>query len=132
MFPLPIDPPSLYLGIEGEKIGRLCSISISSLHVPPLVNTYLIDFHVLGENTFDVKDIHGSSLRGVLEDSLVPKAVSDIRSVSLALYSHFEFCVNGVIALQLLELATRDYSLEYLAGLSKRLLNDAPLNSCQK
>jgi len=96
------------------------------------VNTYLIDVHVLGENTFDVKDIHGSSLRGVLEDSLVPKAVSDIRSVSLALYNHFGFCVNGVIALQLLELATRDYSLEYLAGLSKRLLNDAPLNSCQK
>jgi hypothetical protein len=49
---LAVDPPSLYLDLEGVKLGRHGSISIISLYIAPTKKIYLIDIHRLGKTAF--------------------------------------------------------------------------------
>lgn len=68
----------------------------------------------------------------ILESPDIPKGIFDIRNDSDALYSHYGIRVNGIIDLQLLELATRDDSKEYLAGLAKCIQSNTKLSDSAK
>ncbi|KAJ5115574.1 hypothetical protein N7526_011455 [Penicillium atrosanguineum] len=129
---LPVDPPSLYFDLEGVNLGRLGSISLVLLHVVPRFTTYTIDIHMLGADAFSTKNNTGVSLKTIFENPDIPKGVFDIRNDSDALYSHYGICVNGIIDLQLLELATRDYSKDFLAGLAKCIESNTRLSGTAK
>jgi exonuclease 3'-5' domain-containing protein 1 len=82
---LGVDPPSLYIDLEGIALGRHGSISILSLYIAPTKKTYLIDIHSLREAAFSTTIHSGTSLKTVLESSTIPKVVFDIRNDSDAL-----------------------------------------------
>ncbi|KAI9689715.1 MAG: hypothetical protein M1822_009596 [Bathelium mastoideum] len=115
---LPIDPPPLYFDLEGIKLGRLGSISFVSLHAKKAFTTS--------------SSQRECSLKTVLESKKIPKVFFDVRNDSDALHSHYDISVNGVIDLQLLELATRKGSKEFVAGLAKCIRNDSPVSAALK
>lgn len=57
---LPTDPPSLFIDIEGVKLGRHGSISLISLYVAPQSTTYIIDVHTLDADAFEALDDQGN------------------------------------------------------------------------
>ena len=103
---LPVDPPSLYLGLEGIRVVRHGSISIISLYVAPTKKIYLIDIHRLGGTAFSITNSNAASLKTILESSTIPKVIFDIRNDSDALFSHYQISVDGIKDLQLMELAS--------------------------
>jgi exonuclease 3'-5' domain-containing protein 1 len=117
---LPIHSPSLYFDLEGVRLGRLGSVSLISLYVAPQIKTYVIDVHLLHSEAFSTLSSNSElSLKKVLESPNIPKVFFDCRNDSDALYSHFEISLDGVIDLQLLELAARCPPRDYVAGLNK-------------
>jgi exonuclease 3'-5' domain-containing protein 1 len=129
---LPVDPPSLYFDLEGARLGRLGSLSLLVLYVAPQRTTYIIDVHSLGADTFTTENSDGNSLRAVLQSPTLPKVFFDIRNDSDALYSHYNISVNAIIDIQLLELATRDHSMAYVAGLAKCIKRDSTASAAVK
>lgn len=115
----PIDPPSLYLDIEGQNLGRHGTISIVSLFLYPDDTAYLIDVHTLQADTFTTANEKGTTLKGVLESSTVPKGFFDIRNDSDALFSLYGIKVAGIHDIQLMELARRNGSKRRVSGLAK-------------
>src|ERR1700722_17756539 len=113
LFGLPVDPPSLYFDLEGIKLGRLGSLSLLLLYVAPQLMTYIVNIHILGAEAFTTINSNGSSLKTVLESPKIPKVFFDIRNDSDALYNHYYICVNGIIDIQLLELASRNHLKEF-------------------
>jgi len=122
---LPTDPPSLYLDLEGIRLGREGSISLISILATPQNAVYIVDIHQLQQSAFSTTSTKGESLRGMLESMNIPKVFFDIRNDSDALFSHYQIRVNGVIDLQLLELASRTYSRDFISGLAKCIQNDS-------
>lgn len=129
---LPTDPPSLFFDIEGVKLGRHGSMSLVSLYVAPQSTTYIIDVHILRAHAFHATDDTGNSLKALLENADIPKVFFDIRNDSDALYSLYGIRVNGVIDIQLLELATRKSSRDYVAGLAKCIEKDSTASAATK
>ncbi|KAG9247658.1 hypothetical protein BJ878DRAFT_402216, partial [Calycina marina] len=113
---LPVDHPLLYLDLEGINLGRHGSISILSLHIASTKTTFLIDIHSLGRAAFATANNSGISMKSILESSIVPKVVFDIRNGSDALFSLFQIPVDGIKDLQLMELAHRKHR-SYLSDL---------------
>ena len=126
---LPANPPSLYFDIEGIRLGRLGSVSLLLLHVAPSAMTYIIDVYTLGECAFLAQNNAGISFKAILESDEIPKVFFDIRNDSDALFSHYKIGVRGIVDIQLLELATRSSSIEFLAGLAKCICGDLNLSS---
>lgn len=122
---LAIDPPSLYIDLEGIALGRHGSLSIISLHIAPSNKTYLIDVHTLGSTTFSLTASNGYSLKTVLESTRIPKVIFDIRNDSDALFSLFQISVAGIKDLQLMELASRTGSRRLVHGLARCIENDS-------
>ena len=91
--------------------------------------TYIVDVHILGGEVFSTTNTNGNSLKTILESANIPKVFFDIRNDSDALYSHYHVCVDGIIDLQLLELATRSDSLDFVAGLAKCIQKDSTASS---
>lgn len=117
---LPVDHPPLYFDLEGVKLGRLGSISLISLYVAPQFKSYVIDVHLLRGEAFSTLSSNSAhSLKTVLESPNIPKVFFDCRNDSDALYSYFRISLDGVIDVQLLELAARRRSRDYVAGLTK-------------
>jgi exonuclease 3'-5' domain-containing protein 1 len=131
---LPINPPSLYLDLEGIKLGRHGSISIISLYIAPVKKIYLIDIHRLGMTAFSTTNSSATSLKTILESPSIPKVIFDIRNDSDALFSHFQISVDGIQDLQLMELATRTYnhSKDFVAGLAKCIEKESPISGAAK
>ncbi|KAI9782812.1 MAG: hypothetical protein M1839_004563 [Geoglossum umbratile] len=129
---LPISPPSLYLDLEGVSLGRDGSLSIMQLHVPPKFQVYLIDIHILGETAFSTPGSSGQTLKSILESASIPKVFFDIRNDSDALFSHYQISVNGIHDLQLMELATRNFSKRYVNGLAKCIERDSAMSGVKK
>lgn len=129
---LPVDPPSLYFDLEGIRLGRLGSISLVLLYVGPQLMTYIIDVHILGRGAFFTTNCTGNSLKGILESPKIPKVFFDIRNDSDALYSQYRIYVNGIIDVQLLELATRNEAKELVAGLARCIEKDSTLSGVAK
>ncbi|KAE8450344.1 hypothetical protein EG329_006418 [Mollisiaceae sp. DMI_Dod_QoI] len=129
---LTVDPPSLYMDLEGIDLGRHGSMSILSLYIAPTQKTYLIDIHRLGSAAFSITNNSGTTLKTVLESSTIPKVVFDIRNDSDALFSLFQISVDGIKDLQLMELASRTGSRKFLSGLSKCIEKERPISPAAK
>lgn len=129
---LPVDPPSLYFDLEGSRLGRLGSLSLLVLYVAPQLTTYIIDVHSIGRDTFTTENSNGNSLRAVLQSPTIPKVFFDVRNDSDALYSHYNSSVNSIIDIQLLELATRNGSMDFVAGLAKCIQRDSTASAAVK
>ena len=123
----PINPPSLYLDIEGVALSRHGSISIIQLFHLPQNHVFLIDVLVLQEAAFSTPNQSGTTLRSILESPLVPKVFFDVRNDADALYAHFNILLQGVHDIQLLEVATRSWAKDRVAGLRKCIRSDARL-----
>ncbi|KAN0068781.1 Ribonuclease H-like domain containing protein [Elaphomyces granulatus] len=129
---LAVDPPSLYLDLEGVLLGRHGSLCLISLYVPPKKRIYLVDIYRLGKTAFSTANSSGSSLKAILESSTVPKVVFDIRNDSDALFSLYGISVDGIQDLQLMELATRKGSKNFVAGLAKCIEHDSRISAAAK
>ncbi|KAH8774332.1 hypothetical protein F5883DRAFT_659019 [Diaporthe sp. PMI_573] len=115
----PIHPPDLYCDIEGQNLGRRGTISILSLFLYPDNTAYLIDVHTLQHDAFTTTNENGTTLKGVLESSTIPKGFFDIRNDSDALFSLFGIKVAGIHDIQLMELARRKGSKRRVSGLAR-------------
>jgi exonuclease 3'-5' domain-containing protein 1 len=129
---LSVNPPSLYLDLEGIRLGRQGSISIISIYVAPTEKVYLIDVHGLGRTAFSTENSSAISLKSILESAAIPKVIFDVRNDSDALYSHFQVSVNGIKDLQLMELATRQGPKDFVAGLAKCIQRDSVISTTIK
>ncbi|KFY22597.1 hypothetical protein V493_06489 [Pseudogymnoascus sp. VKM F-4281 (FW-2241)] len=109
---LAVEPPSLYINLEGIAVGRNGSISILSLHIAPTRETYLIDIHSLQKTAFSTTTASGNSLKNILESPTIPKVIFDIRNDSDALFNLFQISVDGIKDLYLMERAARNGSWE--------------------
>ncbi|KAH8723848.1 hypothetical protein GQ44DRAFT_773722 [Phaeosphaeriaceae sp. PMI808] len=103
-----VDPPSLYIGLEGIDVVHHGSISVLSLHIAPTQKNYLIDIYNLGRAAFSTINNNRTSLKTILESSTIPKVVFDICDDSDALFNLFQILVTGVKDLQLMEPAYPD------------------------
>ncbi|KAF7882730.1 uncharacterized protein EAF02_006093 [Botrytis sinoallii] len=121
---LPTSPPSVYIDLEGINIGRTGSIAILQVHILPNKKTFLVDVHNLREQAFSTPNSSGLTLKAILESKFIPKVIFDVRNDSDALYSHFGVKLQGVIDLQLMELATRSHNRKFLRGLGKCMDQD--------
>lgn len=130
---LPVNPPSIYVDLEGIKLSRQGSISILQIHVLPKNHTYLIDIHQLQGRAFSTTGgDSGQSLKTILEDKNVPKAFFDVRNDSDALFYHYQISLSGVDDIQLMELVTRTFGRQYLNGLQRCIENDAIMTPTEK
>ncbi|KAI1977839.1 hypothetical protein LOZ53_003361 [Ophidiomyces ophidiicola] len=116
---LPTLPPSIYIDLEGVNLGRHGSISIISVFLRPKNEIYLIDMFRLGDIAFSTPNIEGTTLRAILQSPAHPKVFFDVRNDSDALFSHYGISLDGFCDLQLMELATRKGSKDFVAGLSR-------------
>ena len=123
----PVDPPSLYLDIEGVALSRYGSISIIQLFHLPQKHVFLIDVFVLQEVAFSTANQSGTTLRSILESASIPKVFFDVRNDADALFAHFNVVLRGVHDVQLLELATRSRPKHRVAGLGHCIKNDVRL-----
>jgi exonuclease 3'-5' domain-containing protein 1 len=94
--------------------------------------TYLIDVHVLGTDAFTHRTPLGKNLKELLEAPSIPKVSFDVRNDSDALYSHYGISLAGVQDLQLMELATRNFSKRRVNGLAKCIEHDAPMTPAER
>ncbi|KAJ5527079.1 hypothetical protein N7513_011238 [Penicillium frequentans] len=129
---LPIDPPSLYIDIEGVNLSRNGSISIMQIFVLPQRRIYLVDIHVLKDEAFSQQGPSGITLRSVLESPSIPKVFYDVRNDSDALFAHYQIALDGIQDLQLMELASRKSSKKYVTGLGKCIEYDAQMTSGER
>jgi exonuclease 3'-5' domain-containing protein 1 len=129
---LPINPPSLYLDLEGVNLGRDGSLSIVQLYVLPKSQVYLIDIHILGATAFTTPGPNGQTFKTILESTSIPKVFFDIRNDSDALFSHYQISVNCIHDLQLMELGTRTFSKRYVNGLAKCIERDSTMSAAKK
>ncbi|THV47787.1 hypothetical protein BGAL_0289g00150 [Botrytis galanthina] len=121
---LPTSPPSVYIDLEGINVGRKGSIAILQVYVLPNKKTFLVDVHNLREQAFSTPNSSGLTLKAILESAIIPKVIFDVRNDSAALYSHFGVKLQGVVDLQLMELATRSHSQKFLSGLGRCMDQD--------
>ena len=103
---LAVDPPSLYLDLEGVKLGRYNSISIISLYVLPRKKIYLINIHRFGKTAFSIINSSVISLKTIFESLIIFKTIFDIYNDSDTLFSYYEISVNSIKDFQLIKLAT--------------------------
>lgn len=129
---LPVEPPSLYIDLKGDNLGRLGSITVFSMHIAPSHTTYLLDIHSLGNAAFSTSNAHGTSLKTVLESLTIPKVFFDIRNASDALFALFKISVNNVKDLQLMELACRKGSRKFVSSLAKCIENESQISEGAK
>lgn len=128
----PPTTPSLYIDLEGENLSRHGSISLLQIFFLPKCFTYLIDVHTLGKHAFTTCASDGHDLKEILESEKVIKVIFDVRTDSDALYNHFDINLAGVQDLQLLELATRNFSRRCVNGLAKCIERDAGLTQNER
>ncbi|KAF9884467.1 hypothetical protein FE257_001728 [Aspergillus nanangensis] len=122
------EPPSLYIDIEGINLCRQGSISIIQIFHLPRNEIYLIDVHTLGQSAFSTPSTNsGTTLKMVLEAGYIQKAFFDVRNDSDALYNIFGVHLAGIQDIQLLELATRNFSRRRVNGLARCIQHDASL-----
>ncbi|KAJ6003283.1 hypothetical protein N7451_005830 [Penicillium sp. IBT 35674x] len=123
---------SLFIDLEGIRLGRHGSISIMSLYVPFKKRVYLIDVYRLGKEAFSTINSDGKSLKSILESPEILKVLFDVRHDSDALFGLYGISVDGIRDIQLMELGTRTGSKEFLAGLKKCVETDSTISQREK
>lgn len=63
-------PPSLYLDLEGNNLGRNGSLTMIQVLVYPRNHVYLIDVLALGEKAFSTKGSNGDTFKEILESGV--------------------------------------------------------------
>jgi exonuclease 3'-5' domain-containing protein 1 len=106
--------------------------SIISLYIAPIKKIYLLDIHRLRKTAFSTTNSSATSLKTILESPTIPKVIFDIRNDSDALFSHFQISVDGIKDLQLMELATRKGSKDFVAVLAKCIEKDSTVSTAAK
>jgi exonuclease 3'-5' domain-containing protein 1 len=127
---LPSPDVNLFLDVEGTNLCRFGSVSIFTLHERRSGNTHLVDITTLGKDAFTVAAGYENSaqtLTSILENPDIIKVFFDVRNDSNALFHLYGSRFAGVHDLQLMELATRDFSKRVLCGLAKCVEYDAGL-----
>ncbi|THW06449.1 hypothetical protein D6D26_01543 [Aureobasidium pullulans] len=122
-----LQPPLLFMDLEGIYLGRLGSLSILQVLVPPSPIVRLLDVHVLQKSAFETKSSTATTFKDILESEKYPKVFFDLRNDSDALYSHFDVHLKSVIDIQLLEFGTRSVPGRFLKGLAKSISEDGGL-----
>lgn len=155
-------PPTLHIDLEGIALSRRGTISLLTLliHDPPSRDTvYLIDIHTLGARTFSITSPQShlpsnaqikaglafTTLREILQASIIRKVIFDCRNDQDALFAAFELRLRGVVDLQLMEVAARyqasmddEYAEyfdpkppKYVRGLAKCIECDSGMDAAQ-
>jgi exonuclease 3'-5' domain-containing protein 1 len=130
---LPVEPPSIYVDLEGIKLSRQGTISILQIYVQPQDHTYLLDVHHLQHKAFSTTGKQSKTcLKAILEAKDIPKVFFDVRNDSDALFHHFQINLSGVHDIQLMELATRNFPRKCVNGLQRCIENDAMMTAAEK
>jgi exonuclease 3'-5' domain-containing protein 1 len=130
---LPVEPPSIYVDLEGVKLSRHGTISIIQLYVLPKGHTFLVDIHQLQERAFSTTGKQSNqSLKTIFEAQNIPKAFFDVRNDSDALFHHFQIRLAGVEDIQLMELATRTGPKKYVNGLQRCIEQDTMMTFTER
>ena len=100
--------PQLAIHAEGDQLGREGTLTILTIHFSGNNHVFIIDVLSLGHAAFRTGSTSGNSmtLQRILEDAGIQKLLWDCRSDSEALHHHLGIELDGVIDLQLLDLAT--------------------------
>ena len=126
---LPTEPPSMFIDLEGIKLGREGSISIISIYIAPKKIVYLVDIYTLGSSAFSTTHAKMNSLKTLLQSSVTPKVIFDVRNDSDALYSLHQISVDGIEDLQLMELGCRGGSKDRVMSLAKCIEHHCPIHA---
>ncbi|KAM5477096.1 hypothetical protein MauCBS54593_000367 [Microsporum audouinii] len=87
---------------------------------------------MLGMQALCIEDSTGTTLRCILECPILRKTVFDVRNGSDILLDQYKDILGGIEDIQLMELATRNGSKEYVRGLVTCVRNDSPLSKDDK
>jgi exonuclease 3'-5' domain-containing protein 1 len=120
---------SIYLDLEGINLSRHGSISLIQILAPSCEQAFIVDIHILGMTAFDTIGSEGKSLKDALESRTIKKYLFDVRNDSDALYALFGVRLEGVVDVQLLELASRKGMKHALCGLAKCIEQEQALPS---
>ena len=127
----PIQPPLLFIDIEGVNLSRDGAISIIQILIPPFRSVFIVDVHTLQHLTFSTanpQSSDGATFRSALESNNIVKLFFDVRRDSDALFGQFGIRLQGVVDIQLLEFATRPRKGGFLGGLEKCISLDLGLS----
>ncbi|KAI4923282.1 hypothetical protein J4E85_008319 [Alternaria conjuncta] len=118
-----LDPPIMHISLEGVNLCRNGTVSILTLLLhesPSSQQTYLIDVHSLGAQTFSTAGANGKTLKHILQDEKMPKVFFDVRIASAGLFAHYCVALEGVQDVQLMDSAAVETteSREYLSWLA--------------
>lgn len=94
---LPVEPPSIYVDLQGTNLSRQGTISILQLYVQPKDHTCLVDVHRFQHQVFSTTGtISDKCLKTILEAKDTPEVFFDVRNDSDALFHHFQISLSGV------------------------------------
>lgn len=125
--------PVLYVDLEGVNLCRHGSVSIVQILVSSTItHVYLVDVHVLGLSAFTTPGTYGRNLKTILEDSTIVKAFFDVRNDSDALFSHYGINLDGIVDIQLLEVATRAFDRKFVSGLGKCIEQSVKMSTTER
>ncbi|KAK4906167.1 hypothetical protein LTR49_024653 [Elasticomyces elasticus] len=120
-------PPRLYVDLEGNNLSRSGTVSLVTILLEPEREVYLVDVTTLGRDAFTTAGEGGRTLKSVLESRDIVKVFFDIRNDSDALFGLYEIRVAGIEDLQLMELASRNFSKRHVNGLAKCIERDSTI-----
>ncbi|KAK6387924.1 hypothetical protein LTR81_027264 [Elasticomyces elasticus] len=120
-------PPRLYVDLKGNNLSRNGTLSLVTIPLEPESEVYLVDVTTLGRDAFTTASTGGCTLKPVLESRDIVKVFFDIRNDSDALFGLYEIRVAGIEDLQLMELASRNFSKRHVNGLAKCIERDSTI-----
>lgn len=121
-------PPSLFVDLEGNNLSRHGTLSLITILVEPRQKVYFIDVTTLEREAFDTSGSDGHTIRDILESKDIIKVFFDIRNDSDALFALYGVRVDGIEDLQLMELASRNFSRRCVNGLAKCIETDSTIS----
>ncbi|CAE6437944.1 unnamed protein product [Rhizoctonia solani] len=123
--------PSLFIGMHGIRVSRNGRLCILDIYVPALEAIFMIDITVLDHLAFSTSSLppkagsrRGLTLKDIFESPEIPKVFYDVRTSADNLFNAFDISVQGVIDLQVHELAVRVGSKRFLNPLALSIMND--------
>ncbi|KAG9076306.1 hypothetical protein FS749_011937 [Ceratobasidium sp. UAMH 11750] len=137
---LNLSTPALFVDLHGIRVcrnGRLCILEI---YVRPLDTVFMIDITALDQLAFTTPapaqrpgTRRGPTLKHILERPDIPKVFYDGKNDADNLFNVHDVSLQGVIDLQLYELAVRIGSKRFFNPLSLSIMNDIrPSESAQQ
>jgi len=130
---LPVNPPSLFMDLEGANLSRDGTLSLLTIYAQPKNHVYIVDITTLQSAAFDLALGSGMTLRGILQSPTIPKVLFDVRNDSDALFAHYGVSLAAVEDVQLMEVAARPApSKDYVRGLANCIKYDAVLPPAEK